>query len=455
MHINLLPKKRRFSASVRTVSVVALLLVSTITVAPWGAPLSTPAHADAPVFTLLLNGGTPTVQSGMTNLTYTLGWTVSGASATNVALTATFPKPLTVTTASGTFTSSTSDTATTVTWNLGNQTAPASGSTTVTASVDKTAINGTSVTLAGTLSSTEVTTPVAAQLTEAVAAPVLSVQAVVTPTTAKPGDTVTYTTTVTNSGGVQTTNAVLAEILPAGLTLTDGGATTKNFPLGAIAPGASVSMVYTALVGTAVADGTYADALTVSADNAVAASGFTTLTVQKPVTNAIVTVKKKAQESFSNPGDTVHYTVTIKNSGNASAKNLRVSDSLPSILTYTDTGSSKRSWAIDELLAGESRTIQYAARVANNATDGQYKSSVTVKSDTSTLATATATLDVRVPKVKGATASLPSTGAGVGVYLGFLAGGLMMLIGALGFMVSHRTSLLPEASDFPQIDSLA
>lgn len=453
MHINLIPQKRRFSASVRTLSVIALLLVSTVTVSPWSAPLLSPVHADVPSLTLLLNGGTPILQPGLSNLTYTLNWNVTGSSATNVMLTATLPKPLTLTAASGTSTTVKSDTSTAVTWDLGNQTAPASGATTITVSVDKTAVNGASVILTGAMSSTEVTTPVKATITESVAAPVLSIQAVVTPATAKPGDTVTYTTTVTNSGGVQTTNAVLAEILPAGLTLTDGGATTKNFPLATIVPGASVSMVYTALVGTTVTDGTYTDTLTVSADNAITATGSTTLTVQKPVTNAILTVKKKSQESFSNPGDTVHYSISVKNSGNASATNLRVSDVLPSVLTYTDTGSSKRSWTIDALLAGESRVIHYTVRVANNATDGQYKSSVTVKNETATLAKTTATLDVRVPKVKGATTSLPSTGAGAALTALFLSGGLLVLFGALGLLLTRRT-LLPEASDFPRIDFL-
>lgn len=455
MHINLLPKKRRFSASVRSFAVIAILLASSVSVTPWSAPLSAPAHADAPSLTLLLNGGTPTLQPGMTNLTYTFSWTVFGASATNVVLTATLPKPLALTTASGTFTSSTTDTATTVTWNLGNQTAPASGSTTVTASVEKSAVNGTSATITGALSSTEVTTPIKIQLIEAVAAPVLSVQAVVTPATAKPGDTVTYTATVTNSGGAQTTNAVLVETLPAGLTFTDGGMTTRSFPLGAIAPAASVTMVYTALVGTTVANGTYADALTVSADNAVAATGSTTLAVQKPVTNAIITVKKKLREAFSNPGDTVHYTITVKNSGNAAAQNLRVSDALPSILTYTDTGSSKRSWTIDELLAGETRTIEYAVRVANNATAGTYTSKVTVKDDATTLAKASSSLDVRVPKVKGVTTSLPSTGVGPGIAFIFFAGSLFILVGALGLYLSRRSNLLPEASDIPRIEFLA
>lgn len=455
MHINLLPKKRRFSASVRTFAVVAILLVSSASVTLWSTQLSAPVHADAPVLTLLLNGGTPTLQPAMTNLTYTFSWTVFGTSATNVVLTATLPKPLVLTTASGAFTSSKSDIATTVTWNLGNQTAPASGSTTVTASVEKTAANGTSAVIAGALSSTEVTAPVKIQLIEAVAAPVLSVQTVVAPATAKPGDTVTYTATVTNTGGAQTTNAVLAEVLPAGLTLTDGGRTTKNFQLGAIAPGASVSVVYTALVGTTVADGTYTDALTVSADNAAEATGSVALTVQKPITNAIITVKKKSQASFANPGDTVRYTITVKNSGNAAAEDLRVSDSLPSILTYTDTGSSKRSWTISELLAGEARTIEYAARVANNATAGTYTSKVTVKNDATTLAKASSSLDVRVPKVKGATTSLPSTGVGPSIAFVFFSGGLLMLIGVLGLFLSHRTSLLPEASDIPRIEFLA
>jgi len=66
-----------------------------------------------------------------------------------------------------------------------------------------------------------------------------------------PGDSVTYTITVTNQGDLTATSVGIADYIPTGLTLADAawtanaGTATLNSPLGPIAPGASASTTIT------------------------------------------------------------------------------------------------------------------------------------------------------------------------------------------------------------------
>jgi uncharacterized repeat protein (TIGR01451 family) len=171
--------------------------------------------------------------------------------------------------------------------------------------------------------------------------PALSLSKSGTPLAVEPGDTLTYTLTYGNDSTVDVTNVVINDTLPTStsfVSASDGGSLVGNtvvWNLGALPAGEtgrSVSFViqvndpYTGtnpLVNTALID---------SDDTSPGSSNPSNTFIDAPFPE--LSVSKSASRFVAGAGDTLIYTITYGNSGDAAATGVVLTDAVPSDLTY-------------------------------------------------------------------------------------------------------------------------
>ncbi|WP_180326556.1 isopeptide-forming domain-containing fimbrial protein [Raoultibacter phocaeensis] len=243
---------------------------------------------------------------------------------------------------------------------------------------------------------------------EAKPSAVLSVDA----STASTGDTVRYTLTVTNATKSDADGVKAVHRLPVGVsfqTASDGGVYAPDTAPAApaafgeraaladtrepaadvdndagtvtwtmdVPAGSSVTRVVSAKVtaqsGSLVSS---ADLIHNNKTIAVAPVSTTVLTDGSSTGTPKISVLKTTSATEAAPGAQIPYTITVRNTGDGDAANLKVTDTLPASLTYVssspagvhDSGANTVTWTIDALAAGQSVTRTIVAQVADDAT---------------------------------------------------------------------------------------
>ncbi len=190
------------------------------------------------------------------------------------------------------------------------------------------------------------------------------------------GESVTWTVSVTNHGPDPAADVVVADILPAGLSLTTAtpslgsyDETTGTWTIGSMAVDATETLDLITEV-TALGDRTNtatADATTYDPDPDNNADDAFLTTRQ-----ADIGVGKSVDEPTPNVGDVVRFTITATNNGPDPARNVVLRDRLPAGLAYVaDDASgaydpSAGDWAVGNLALGETRTLLLDARVIDS-----------------------------------------------------------------------------------------
>ncbi len=221
------------------------------------------------------------------------------------------------------------------------------------------------------------------------------------------GDTIGYTVTVKNNGTGLAKGVSLADSLPAGsgsgVTWAIDGATgnpaaftlagakgSQTLTLAGqpitLAAGASLVAHITALTsGTECT--TYNNTATVTTTN----DGTSTASASITCNPASIQVTKTADAATVNAGDTIGYTVTVKNTGTGSAKGVSLTDSLPkgsgTGVTWAIDGSTGNPTAFTLAGAAGSQTLTLAEQpitVAAGATLTVHITAVTSKTECST-----------------------------------------------------------------------
>jgi len=210
--------------------------------------------------------------------------------------------------------------------------------------------------------------------------PVASVVKSGSPSTVNPGDTVTYTITISNTGNVNAYVNTVTDNLPAGFAYVPGsasGLTTADPAIAGqqltwngswvLAPGASTSLTYraTAAASAGVFDGT--TTIGISCINPPITTGSTT-----PVTVTVADLSLAATVSDAAPatGENITFTITVSNAGPSSGTGIQVKDTLPAGMTYISNSPSKGSfnsatgiWTVGTLASGSNATLQLTVRV--------------------------------------------------------------------------------------------
>ncbi|MDD2786432.1 MAG: SdrD B-like domain-containing protein, partial [Patescibacteria group bacterium] len=119
----------------------------------------------------------------------------------------------------------------------------------------------------------------------------------------------------------------------------------------------------------------------------------------------------------------INYSITIENTGNSSALDVKVTDKLPTHLTFED-GKTEHTWTIGELKAGEKKTLSYKVNSSADAPKGDYVNNAELTSSNHATLTAKTTIKISVPQVLGE--KLPNTGFDLGEL--YLLLSLMMVL---------------------------
>lgn len=165
------------------------------------------------------------------------------------------------------------------------------------------------------------------------------------------GDTITYTTVLTNSGNTNATNITFTDLIPDGTTFITDSVTidgitqiglnpNTGITIGAIAPNNSISIAFQVTatstpVQNPIANSASASYTFIGDPNAPIVSRSTTSnTVFTTINTASILSSKQVDKSFSRIGDTLTYTVNLTNNGNSSAQNVIFTDTPPNGTTF-------------------------------------------------------------------------------------------------------------------------
>ena len=230
---------------------------------------------------------------------------------------------------------------------------------------------------------------------EFVPAPSYDVAKSVDKTTANPGDTINYTITVKNTGNVDLTNVKVTDQLPAYYSSASEQVSSQNGSTGSIVKGGAITFNKLNVGETATIKISYkikgADQLecgqTTIKNKATGTTDqdtteddnnnnevTTTVTNDCPEPEPGYDVSKSVDKTTAKPGDTINYTIAVKNTGNVELTNVKITDKLPAYYSEAkeqvssqngSTGSIVKDGAItfNKLNVGETATIKISYKI--------------------------------------------------------------------------------------------
>ena len=274
---------------------------------------------------------------------------------------------------------------------LFNGTVPANGQVTLTyqVTIDTPLDNGTIIANNATINDSYTRFDTSPPATTAIqSAPNLSTSTKrVDKTTAAPGDALVYTIILTNTGNMNAyigAGTPFLDEIPAN-TAFDGGlfasaGTISYNPgfnriewVGAVPASGSVTLRFRVKIATPLDNATVISNIATINEG----TGFPTpQTYQRTATTTIASAPNLAGQSaklvdkaLAAPGDTLAYTLILKNSGNMNAPNVTLTDTLPANVT----------WAGDAFLSATSGSITYAAATRTVTWNGDMNAGATVQ----------------------------------------------------------------------------
>ena len=202
----------------------------------------------------------------------------------------------------------------------------------------------------------------------------LAVTKTVDDATPAPNGSATFTVTVINNGPDTAPAVHVADVLPAGLTLTSATATAGTYAagdwnVGALPNSATVTLTIVATVGSSAP---ITNTATVTSDAFDANPANDTDAASVDVPDADLAVTKTVDDATPAINATVAFTVTVVNNGPDTAPGTRVADALPAGLTLLSATPSTGTyavgvWAIGAMVNGATETLIITARVTSSA----------------------------------------------------------------------------------------
>ena len=250
----------------------------------------------------------------------------------------------------------------------------------------------------------------------------LSLDKLVTPAVAAPGQCITYTLTYTNNGPQLANGVLITDVVPITLTnvnytysgaqITPTGSVSYTWQVGNLAAGAGGVITITGRISTEVVLGTLisntASIAATSVDNDTADNtALVMITVRAPY---FVATKTASPAGAVRPGDLLTYTITFTNTGNADATTAALTDPIPAHTTYVSGSAAANSGTLTDtagiqwsgvVTAGQAVSITFQVTVTSPLTDDTRITNTATISDSvilsPVLVTATTTVDSLPP----------------------------------------------------------
>ncbi|WP_258166504.1 hypothetical protein [Paenibacillus sp. PCH8] len=176
-------------------------------------------------------------------------------------------------------------------------------------------------------------------LTITVSAPDVDVVKSTTSTAVSVGDVVTYSIAVSNNGIATVNNVVFTDAVPTSTVLAPTGVfvdgvlrpganPSTGITLGSIAPGVTVTVVFSVQVRALPASAVLNNQSTVSFTSGTFSATTFSNTVTTPVYQPILSAVKTGDQTIATVGDTVVYSIAISNAGNYGAS-VTLTDTIP------------------------------------------------------------------------------------------------------------------------------
>ena len=213
---------------------------------------------------------------------------------------------------------------------------------------------------------------------------ILDISKVANSTVIVAGENVGYTVTVTNYGPSVVTNVVLKDIfnskellnLQYSLNGNDWADYNEAINLGNINAGADVTVYFRAKVNGSVR-GDVLNIVNITTGVDDARGNFTANETINVMANTTLVVIKDAEIKELNPGDTVHFIITVIAGGSSDSLNVNLNDILDAKLldvagaTYAVDGVNKGSWTgsidLGNMLTGTTVTVDIWAKILDTA----------------------------------------------------------------------------------------
>ena len=346
---------------------------------------------EAPVLVLRKTASADTVHPG-DSVEFTVSYENQGrGEAINVVLSDTFPAQLDFVSASDQATPSSGI----VSWNLGTLAPGAKGSKTIRATVPPgNYVPALDVTNRADIVSSK-TSATASKTVSITELPAFTVLKTVDRDHAAPGDTVHYTLQVDKTGGTAT-DVFVADLLSPNARYVSGSSSRPlsalsdvangflAWDIGAIPAGAdALTLTFSAELAPVIDNGTWVNNQAVAGAaeiNAVLSNAVTTLVDSQPVLTvaktASVAVLDSPTTASGEPGGTITYTITAENTGNAVARDVTITDTLPAQLTIDPASTTAAvngqtaTWTVPTLAPGAPASFTITGQVANDLPDG-------------------------------------------------------------------------------------
>jgi uncharacterized repeat protein (TIGR01451 family) len=196
------------------------------------------------------------------------------------------------------------------------------------------------------------------------------------------GENIFFKITVKNNSLSAITNTVITDVLPAGLTYVNATATKPswnypNWDIGTMQPGETEELILEASVDQGTAGQSITNVITNTQDQV---DRNLTLDDDKEtivVTNTNLVTKKSVQKQLVAEGETIWFTINVKNEGPGLATNVSLTDNLPAGLIYVvDTpsqgiyNSGSGEWNIGDIQKGGEASLRLFA-IVDSGTQGQ------------------------------------------------------------------------------------
>ncbi len=217
-----------------------------------------------------------------------------------------------------------------------------------------------------------------------VTAPVLNIIKTVDVSEADPGDTIIYTIDYSNTGTGWATLVAIVDTIPSYTTFVNSSPSYDNiigdeytWNIGDVAPGGSGTITITVTVDVGTADETllhnvvtldYADT---NGNYYLQLDDYADVIVTAPV----MSITKTVDVSTVDPGDTIVYTITYKNTGTGWASLVEIIDTIPADTTfvsstpaYSNVSGNAYTWNLGDVAPGTIETIKIQVTV-NAGTD--------------------------------------------------------------------------------------